>query len=126
MRDALAWALGRIGARTLFHAPIDRTTSGAVATRWTNRLLETLARQDDAPTGVDFFALAQLTRFAPDSEFDVDAATRDKVAAFLAKHSAEESTLAALERHGKIIDDATKQIFGEALPLGLRWTATSR
>ena len=74
----------------------------------------------------DFFALAQLTRFAPDTEFDVDAATRDKVAAFLAKHDAEESTLAALERHGKIIDDATKQIFGEALPLGLRWTATSR
>ncbi len=121
VRDALVWALGRIGARTLFRAPIDRTVPGAVAKRWATRLLESLDRRDFEPTPVDFFALAQLTRFAPDPDFDVDAATRDCVAAFLAKRDAEESTLAALERHGKIVDDAAKQIFGEALPLGLRW-----
>ena len=33
----------------------------------------------------------------------------------------EEATLAALERHGKLVSDATKEIFGESLPLGLRW-----
>ena len=32
-----------------------------------------------------------------------------------------EATLAALERHGKLVSDATKEIFGESLPLGLSW-----
>ena len=120
-RDALVWALGRIGARVMFHAPLDRVVPPSAARRWADWLLGELARQETAPTHTDFFALAQLTRLADDPGFDVDAKTRDRVEAFLAKHDAEESTLAALERHGKLVDDATKAIFGETLPLGLRW-----
>lgn len=121
VREALVWALGRVGARRLFHAPLDRVAPPDVAQRWTRRLLDDLARRNERPTPTEFFALAQLTRRAEDRAFDVDAKTRETVAAFLLKHGAEDSTLAALERHGKLVDDATRLAFGESLPLGLRW-----
>lgn len=121
VRDALVWALGRIGARTLFHAPLDRVLPPQTAKRWALRLLDDYDRGEIAPNGTDFFALAQLTRIADEPSFNVDEGARAKVEAFLAKHNAEGSTLAALERHGKLVDDVTKQIFGETLPLGLRW-----
>lgn len=121
IRDALVWALGRIGARVLFNAPLDRTLAPSVAARWAARLLDACDSGAIEPTGADFFALAQLTRVSGESAFDVDVATRARVGAFLAKMNVEEATLAALERHGKLVSDATKEIFGESLPLGLRW-----
>lgn len=125
VRDALVWALGRVGARRLFHAPLDRVVPASVARRWARRLLDDLALRADTLTPGDFFALAQLTRRAEDASLDVDVSLRETVAAFLVKHGAEDATLAALERHGKLVDDATRQAFGETLPLGLRWTQDS-
>lgn len=121
VRDALVWALGRIGARELFKAPVDRTLSGRIAERWALKLLDDLERYNLVPTGADFFALAQLTRYTAEEEFNVDDTARDRVAAFLAKHDAEDSTLAALERHSQAFAVVAQEIFGEALPLGLRW-----
>ena len=121
VRDALTWSLGRVGARRLFHAPLDRVTPGETARRWAERLLDSLERRGEAPTSTECFALAQLTREAEDKRFDVPVKTRETVASFLLKHGAEETTLAALERSGRLVDEAASQAFGEALPLGLRW-----
>ena len=122
VRDAIAWALGRLGARKPFHATADKTLSGEVARRWLGRYLDGLQRSGATPSGSDFFALAQTARSVGDARIDVDAATRDKVAAFIARYDAEESTLAALERNGRLIDEETTKIFGESLPLGLKWS----
>ena len=121
VRDALVWSLGRVGARRLFHAPLDRVTPSEFGRRWAERLLDSIERRGEAPTSTECFALAQLTREAEDARFDVPRKTRETVASFLLKHGAEESTLAALERSGRLVDEATSQAFGEALPLGLRW-----
>ena len=110
-----------MGARRLFHAPLDRVTPSEFGRRWAERLLDSIERRGEAPTSTECFALAQLTREAEDARFDVPRKTRETVASFLLKHGAEESTLAALERSGRLVDEATSQAFGEALPLGLRW-----
>ena len=122
VRDAIVWTIGRVGARKLFHGPLDRVTPPSVAQRWTRRFLDDLAKRQDEPTSNELFTLAQLSRRAEDPALDVDRETRETVAAFLLKHGAEESTLAALEKHGRLVDEATKMAFGETLPIGLRWS----
>lgn len=122
VRDAIVWTIGRVGARKLFHGPLDRVAPPSVAQRWTRRFLDDLAKRQDEPTSNELFTLAQLSRRAEDPALDVDRETRETVAAFLLKHGAEESTLAALEKHGRLVDEATKMAFGETLPIGLRWS----
>ncbi len=122
VRDAIVWTLGRVGARRLFNAPLDRVVPPNVAERWTKRLLDDLAKRQEEPTPTELFTLAQLSRRAEDPAFDVDLATRETVAAFLLKRGAEESTLAALEKRGRFVDETTSMAFGESLPIGLRWS----
>ncbi|MBR4977148.1 MAG: hypothetical protein IKY61_08825, partial [Thermoguttaceae bacterium] len=50
IRDALVWALGRVGARTLFNAPLDRVVSAATASDWARRFLAFLQERDEEPT----------------------------------------------------------------------------
>ncbi|MBQ5788979.1 MAG: hypothetical protein IIW01_01700, partial [Thermoguttaceae bacterium] len=121
IRDALVWALGRIGARTLFNAPLDRVVSAATASDWARRFLAFLQERGEEPTATDFFALARLTRRSGEAAFDVDDATRDAVAAFLAKNGVAEATERALDEKERVVDAETTAIFGETLPLGLRW-----
>ena len=122
IRDALVWALGRVGARTLFNAPLDRVVPAATASDWARRFLAFLQERDGPPTATDFFALARLTRRSGEAAFDVDDATRDAVAAFLAKNGVAETTERALDAKERVVDAETTAIFGETLPLGLRWS----
>lgn len=122
IRDALVWALGRVGARTLFNAPLDRVVSAATASDWARRFLAFLQERGEEPTATDFFALARLTRRSGEAAFDVDAATRDAVSAFLAKNGVAETTERGLEAKERVVDAETTAIFGETLPLGLRWS----
>lgn len=122
IRDALVWALGRVGARTLFNAPLDRVVPAATASAWARRFLAFLQERDEPPTATDFFALARLTRRSGEAAFDVDDATRDAVAAFLAKNGVAETTERALDAKERVVDAETTAIFGETLPLGLRWS----
>ncbi len=122
IRDALVWALGRVGARTLFNAPLDRVVPAATASDWARRFLAFLQERDEPPTATDFFALARLTRRSGEAAFDVDGATRDAVAAFLAKNGVAETTERALDAKERVVDAETTAIFGETLPLGLRWS----
>lgn len=122
IRDALVWALGRVGARTLFNAPLDRVVPAATASDWARRFLAFLQERDEPPTATDFFALARLTRRSDEAAFDVDDATRDAVAAFLAKNGVAETTERALDAKERVVDAETTAIFGETLPLGLRWS----
>ncbi|MBP3557435.1 MAG: Hsp70 family protein [Thermoguttaceae bacterium] len=122
IRDALVWALGRVGARTLFNAPLDRVVPAATASDWARRFLAFLQERDEPATATDFFALARLTRRSGEAAFDVDDATRDAVAAFLAKNGVAETTERALDAKERVVDAETTAIFGETLPLGLRWS----
>ncbi|MBR5243805.1 MAG: hypothetical protein IKW13_06175, partial [Thermoguttaceae bacterium] len=119
---ALVWALGRVGARTLFNAPLDRVVSAATASDWARRFLAFLQERNEEPTATDFFALARLTRRSGEAALDVDDATRDAVAAFLAKNGVSEATERALDAKERVVDAETTAIFGETLPLGLRWS----
>ncbi len=122
IRDALVWALGRVGARTLFNAPLDRVVPAATASDWARRFLAFLQERGEEPTATDFFALARLTRGSGEAAFDVDDATRDAVSAFLAKNGVAETTERALDAKERVVDAETTAIFGETLPLGLRWS----
>lgn len=122
IRDALVWALGRVGARTLFNAPLDRVVPAATASDWARRFLAFLQERGEEPTATDFFALARLTRRSGEAAFDVADATRDAVSAFLAKNGVAETTERALDAKERVVDAETTAIFGETLPLGLRWS----
>ena len=67
-------------------------------------------------------ALARLTRRSGEAALDVDDATRDAVAAFLAQNGVAETTERALDAQERVVDAETTAIFGETLPLGLRWS----
>ncbi len=122
IRDALVWTLGRVGARTLFNAPLDRVVPAATASDWARRFLAFLQERGEEPTATDFFALARLTRRSGEAAFDVDDPTRDAVSAFLAKNGVAETTERALDAKERVVDAETTAIFGETLPLGLRWS----
>ncbi len=123
IRDSLLWTLGRLGARTMFKAPIDRILPSQTANRWANRLLNALLEESAAAlSSSELFALIQLVRQSVDPSLDVSSETREKIAAFLLKKDVSETKLTSIERRAVNQWEASSdQIFGETLPLGLRW-----
>jgi len=126
IRESLFWTLGRLGARTMFKAPVDRILPSRTAERWTLRLLEIFSNEPNASlSSSELFALIQLTRQSVDPSFEVRSDIREKVLALLLKRDVSESKLTALERQAtnslSQFETSSDQIFGETLPLGLRW-----
>jgi hypothetical protein len=105
-RDTDLWCLMRLGARELFHGPINQTVSPATATRWIEAILH-------APQAAD--ALATIARQTGDPTRDVPAATRTAVRAKLTS----DKLLAILDGEDQRGEQAMGRMFGEALPSGL-------
>lgn len=102
MRDASLWSLSRLGARQLFHGPINQVLPASTATRWSEALVK-------LPNTAD--ALVSIARRTGDSTRDVSPATFEMV-----RRAVPESRWAALE--GEVQEDLGK-VFGEELPSGL-------
>ena len=100
--DTALWCLMRLGARKLFHGPINQVAPPATATRWVEALLK-LPKAGDA--------VAAMARITGDGTRDLSGATLD-----LVRRAFPDRDLAA-EAQGDLA--AMGRIFGEELPGGL-------
>jgi molecular chaperone DnaK (HSP70) len=112
----IGWALGRVGARTPFHAGVESVVSPAIAASWLEGLLK-LDWRKQTPAG---FAAALIARMTGDRERDIAPATRALVLDKLRAAKCPESWL-GMVAEVKTLDAADeKRLFGEALPPGLK------
>jgi hypothetical protein len=103
------WCLSRLGARKLFHGPINLVVPPATASSWVAALLE-------VPGAAD--ALTRLAQHTDDQTRELPAATREAVRHKLETLPHAARLLATFE--GKQEDErALGRVFGEELPSGL-------
>ena len=114
--DFAFWALGRFGARVPLYGPVEDVVSRSKAEGWLDRLL-----------GLDWskqrglgLAVVQLSRLSGDTERDIGDAMRATVVERLRAIGTPES-LVSLLLEVKVLQESERgQMFGDALPPGLR------
>ncbi|MDO4585791.1 MAG: Hsp70 family protein [Planctomycetia bacterium] len=119
VKDVMIWSLGRIGARTMFHAPLNAILSPHIVENWILRLL-----QRNCHSSTESFTLMQLSRKTNDRSLDISEKTRDKVLAFLIKSRASERLIQLVTQNDSLQEEETKTLLGDSLPLGLLLSAT--
>ena len=110
------WALGRIGSRVPFHGSSHNVISAKTAALWLNQLME----KDWKKNPQAGFAATLISRKSGDRARDIDEDLRVKVIAQLKLNKAPSSWVAMVEEFRQLDEKEEKQIFGEALPPGLK------
>jgi molecular chaperone DnaK (HSP70) len=110
------WALGRIGARIPFHGNNHDVIATAIATCWLLQLLKVdWKKQPQAG-----FAATLLARCCADRSRDIDDQLRMQVLEKLKQSKSPPSWQEMVAEFKALDEQQEKQIFGEALPPGLR------
>ena len=115
LRPALAWALGRIGARVPVYGPLNTVVSPREAGNWVEEILK--AGETDA---MSLFALVQLSRKTGDRYRDLPVSLCDKVLAWLGQVNAPAHAIELVRSGGQLDEQEQTRVFGESLPKGLR------
>ncbi|GGO81651.1 molecular chaperone DnaK [Marinobacterium nitratireducens] len=110
------WAVGRIGARVLFHRSAHNVVPVEVATRWLQKLLA----QDWKKNQQIAFAAVMLARMSGDRSLDLEAADRNKVIAKLEDARLPPLWVELVSEARELSDDENQLLFGEKLPTGLK------
>lgn len=113
VRDAVLWAIGRLGARVPMYGPLNTVVPTAEAERWLARLL-------DMKVEGASFSLVQLARRSGDRYRDINDAARERVLGWLDRHAAPEHYRELVSKGGELAEDEAGLMFGESLPRGLR------
>lgn len=113
VREPMIWALGRLGQRQPFYGPLNTVVPAEVAGIWCSELL-------GSGSPVLSLALMQLARNTGDRYRDLDAMLRDRVAAWLSENQAAPHLIELVTQGGALAEEERNQVFGEALPKGLR------
>jgi len=115
VRPAMAWSLGRIGARQPSYGPLNTVVPADTAAAWMKKLIELFG--DDPNTQL---AVMQLARRTDDRYRDLPEKARRRAEDFLMCQDAR-AHFVELVRHGGRLDrDEQGLVFGESLPKGLR------
>jgi molecular chaperone DnaK (HSP70) len=114
-RDAMLFALGRVGARVPVYGPLNAMVDSATAEAWLVRLLALNPPDDKA-----IFAAVQLARRTGDRFRDVSEATRSATLDWLRSRKAAAHQITLVESGGSLEEEEQKTVFGESLPRGLR------
>jgi molecular chaperone DnaK (HSP70) len=110
------WAVGRIGARVPFHASSHNVVSANIVSLWL-----TVALAEDWKKSPHIgFAATLMARMSGDRVRDIDDALRLQISEKLKLSKAPVSWLEMLEQVKELDEKEEKQLFGEALPPGLK------
>jgi len=115
VRPALAWALGRVGARVPVYGPLNTVVPPEVAEGWLDKLLE-ISIADP----MEQLAVMQVARRTDDRYRDLAAKPREKVADWLRRQDASPHFVELVRHAGTLDSEEQGLVFGEALPKGLR------
>ncbi|NJN47303.1 MAG: hsp70 family protein [Candidatus Competibacteraceae bacterium] len=110
------WAVGRLGARVPFYGSAHNVVSRETAADWLQQAL----RLDWYKIQPAAFAAVMLARLSGDRERDLDDAARTEVITRLKAAKAAESWIEMVEEVVELEEADERQMFGEALPAGLR------
>ncbi|MBN1852507.1 MAG: molecular chaperone DnaK, partial [Pirellulales bacterium] len=115
VREAIAWALGRLGARVPAYGPLNRVVPIEVVLDWLPKLMEFCP--DDA---MGRLAVMQMARRTDDRYRDLPEKQRATITAWLSNHNAPHHFIELVDRGGRLDSQEQNLVFGEALPRGLR------
>ncbi len=110
------WAVGRIGARMPFHGSSHNVIPADVVCNWLTQILS----EDWKKTPHAGFAATIIARMSGDRVRDIDESVRSKIIAKLKFSKAPLSWIEMVEHVKELDEKEEKQIFGEALPPGLK------
>jgi molecular chaperone DnaK (HSP70) len=110
------WAVGRIGSRIPFHGSSHNVVPAITVSLWLKQIL--LVDWKKIPQAG--FAATLITRMSGDRSLDIEAATRQQIIEKLKASKAPGSWLIMVEQVKELNAAEEKQIFGEALPPGLK------
>jgi molecular chaperone DnaK (HSP70) len=110
------WAVGRIGARMPFHGSSHNVIPAEIVCQWLKQMLA-LDWKKIPQAG---FAATLIARMSGDRARDIDEAMRLQVIEKLKLSKAPASWIDMVEQVKELDEKEEKQIFGEALPPGLK------
>jgi len=110
------WAVGRIGARMPFHGSSHNVIPADIVCNWLTQILS----EDWKKTPHAGFAATLIARMSGDRARDIDDAVRLEIIAKLKLSKAPSSWIEMVEQIKELDEKEEKQIFGEALPPGLK------
>ncbi|MCK5728193.1 MAG: hsp70 family protein [Methylococcales bacterium] len=110
------WALGRIGSRVPFHGNSHQVIPPITVEAWLKQLMQ----QDWKKNPQAGFAATLISRKSGDRVRDIDDNLRDKIIAQLKVNKAPLSWVSMVEEFKQLDEKEEKQMFGEALPPGLK------
>ncbi|MDD5271768.1 MAG: hsp70 family protein [Methylovulum sp.] len=114
--DQTWWAVGRIGARVPFHGSNHNVIPPDVVAVW----LEQMLGQDWKKSPHIGFAATLVARMSGDRSRDIDESLRLQISEKLKLSKAPASWIGLVEEVKELDEKDEKQIFGEALPPGLK------
>ena len=115
------WAVGRIGARIPFHGSSHNVVPPDIVSRWIPQLLAI----DWKKIPQAGFAATLIARMSGDRARDLDETVRQQIIEKLKVSKAPISWIDMVEQLKELDEKEEKQIFGEALPPGLKLIAES-
>ncbi|MFU8789032.1 MAG: Hsp70 family protein [Methylobacter sp.] len=110
------WAVGRIGARMPFHGSSHNVIHAAIVSQWLTQML-VLDWKKNPQVG---FAATLIARMSGDRARDIDEAMRLQIVEKLKLSKVPMSWIDMVEQLKELDEKEEKQIFGEALPPGLK------
>ncbi|MGR9087524.1 MAG: Hsp70 family protein [Gammaproteobacteria bacterium] len=110
------WAVGRIGARSPFHGSSHNVVPPDIAALWLGRMLSI----DWKKIPQAGFAATLIARMSGDRVRDIDEDMRRRIVDKLKLHKSPASWTDMVEQYKELDENEEKQIFGEALPPGLK------
>jgi molecular chaperone DnaK (HSP70) len=113
------WALTRLGARVLLYGPLNNVIHPQVAERWIDALAG-FEPGNESERLAWAFCLTQLARRSGQRAIDVDDSHRRTVLAVLRGQQVPEHWPQMVEEVAELEAEEQSQMFGEALPIGLR------
>jgi hypothetical protein len=115
VRDALLFAVGRIGARVPMYGPLNSLVPLEWAGQWTGRLIAGAPQTDKTA-----FAVVQLCRLTGDRYRDVSDQVRTAALQWMNERAAPEHYQHLVREGGQLEAEEQRIVFGESLPRGLR------
>ncbi len=115
VRPAMLWAIGRLGQRVPVYGPLNTVAPGNVAARWLEAIMN-----DTKAAEMDHFAVMQMARATGDRYRDLPGNLRQETADWLEDNNAPTHYITLVREGGELEREEQGQVFGEALPMGLR------
>ena len=110
------WAVGRIGARVPFYGSQHNVITSPVAEQWLMQILT----EDWKKNLHAAFAATLIARMSGDRDQDINPEMRAQIIEKLKQSKAPVSWIEMVEQYKELDEKAEKQMFGEALPPGLK------